>query len=96
MELKFAAAAKRQSVPANVLRRQRLFRRIDRQVGYVRDLIDGESPSGAWAWMDEAGNYFVPIKYGRQAIELKRVCFQFSAKRLMNANMPCAPFEQWF
>ncbi len=82
MELKFAAAAKRQSVPANVLRRQRLIRRIDKQVGYVRDLIDGESPSGAWAWMDEAGNYFVPIKYGRQAIELKKGMFSIQCKTL--------------
>ncbi|MCU0946901.1 MAG: hypothetical protein MUF47_01420 [Porphyrobacter sp.] len=75
MELKFAATARPDKVNANVQRRQKLVRRIDQQIGFVRQMIDGKQPRAAWAWMDEAGTYFLPIKYGRQQIELKKGMF---------------------
>lgn len=75
MELKFAATARPDKVNANVQRRQKLVRRIDQQIGFVRQMIDGKQPRAAWVWMDEAGTYFLPIKYGRQQIELKKGMF---------------------
>lgn len=72
MELKFTPTARPEKVNANVQRRQKLVRRIDQQIGFVRQMIEGAEPRAAWAWMDEAGSYFLPIKYGRQQIELKK------------------------
>lgn len=75
MELKFAATAKPEKVSSNVQRRQKLIRRIDQQIGYVRQMVEGKQPRATWVWMDEAGTYFLPIKYGRQQIELKKGMF---------------------
>ena len=82
MELKFVAATKPQTVPIAVQRRQRLVRRIDQQVSYVRTMIEGENPRAAWVWMDQAGTYFLPIRYGRQQIELKKGLFSVQCKDL--------------
>lgn len=75
MELKFAAATKPKQVVPEIQRRQKLVSRIDQQIGYVRQMVEGKQPRAAWAWMDEAGTYFLPIKYGRQQIELKKGMF---------------------
>lgn len=75
MELKFVAATKPKQVAAEIQRRQKLVIRIDQQIGYVRQMVEGNKPRAAWAWMDEAGTYFLPIKYGRQQIELKKGMF---------------------
>jgi hypothetical protein len=75
MELKYTATARPHKADANIQRRQKLVRRIDQQIGYVRQIIDGKQPRAAWAWMDEAGTYFLPIKYGRQPLELKKGMF---------------------
>ena len=72
MELKFVATAKPKQINAAVQRRQKLIGRIDQQVGYVRQMIEGKQPRAAWAWQDETGTYFLPIKYGRQTLELKK------------------------
>lgn len=65
MEFKFVPNQKPGKVDVTTLRRQKLVRRIDQQVGYVRSMIEGHDPRGSWVWMDEVGTYFVPIKYGR-------------------------------
>lgn len=75
MELKFAAATKPKQVAPEIQRRQKLVSRIDQQIGFVRQMVEGKQPRAAWAWMDEAGTYFLPIKYGRQQIELKKGMF---------------------
>jgi hypothetical protein len=82
MELKFAATARPDKASADVQRRQKLVRRIDQQIGYVRQMIDGGQPRAAWVWMDEAGTYFLPIKYGRQPIELKKGMFSIQCADL--------------
>ena len=82
MELKFAATARPDKASADVQRRQKLVRRIDQQIGYVRQIIDGKHPRAAWAWMDEAGAYFLPIKYGRQPLELKKGMFSIQCPDL--------------
>jgi|TARA_R110002074_G_C12555186_1_gene667036 hypothetical protein len=82
MDLKFAPDAKPKALPIAVQRRQRLIRRIDQQVGHVRDMIEGLTPRGAWVWMDEVGTYFVPIKYGRHQIELKKGMYSIQCKTL--------------
>ncbi|WP_397575773.1 hypothetical protein [Sphingorhabdus sp.] len=82
MELKFAAIARPNKATADVQRRQKLVRRIDQQIGYVRQIIDGKQPRAAWAWMDEAGTYFLPIKYGRQPLELKKGMFSIQCADL--------------
>lgn len=56
--------------------------RIDQQIGYVRQMIEGKQPRAAWAWIDEAGIYFLPIKYGRQPIELKKGMFSIQCQDL--------------
>ena len=75
MELKFSSSGRPSKVNPTVQRRQKLVRRIDQQIGYVRQMIEGKQPRAAWAWMDEAGTYFLPIPYGRQQIELKKGMF---------------------
>lgn len=82
MELKFAATARPDKASADVQRRQKLVRRIDQQIGYVRQIIDGKQPRAAWVWMDEAGTYFLPIKYGRQPLELKKGMFSIQCADL--------------
>ncbi len=82
MELKSAATARPNKASADVQRRQKLVRRIDQQIGYVHQIIDGKQPRAAWAWMDEAGSYFLPIKYGRQPLELKKGMFSIQCSDL--------------
>jgi hypothetical protein len=75
MELKFVATAKPKQSNPTIQRRQKLIMRIDQQIGYVRQMIEGKQPRAAWAWMDDAGTYVLPIKYGRQQLELKKGMF---------------------
>ena len=75
MELKFVAATKPGPVSVTVKRRQRLVQRISQQIGYCDVMKSGQLPRAAWAWMDDGGNYFLPIKYGRQSVELKKGMF---------------------
>lgn len=72
MELKFAAATRPAKTDPAVLRRQKLVRRIDQQVGFVRQMVGGKVVRAAWVWMDSEGTYFLPIHYGRQQIELAK------------------------
>jgi hypothetical protein len=74
------AATKPGPVSANVKRRQKLVQRIDQQIGYCDAMKSGQMPRAAWAWMDETGSYFLPIKYGRQHIELKKGMFSILCK----------------
>ena len=75
MNLKFVAATKPAPVTPAVNRRQRLAQRIDEQIGYCKASEDGLLPRAAWAWMDESGCYYLPIRYGRQQIEFKKGMF---------------------
>lgn len=93
MELKFAAAAKPETVSIAVQRRQRLVGRIDQQIGYVRTMIAGETSRASWVWMDEKGLYFVPIKYGRQPIELKKGMFSVQCSNLDEAEAALCTFR---
>ena len=68
MELKFVAAKKPVAVDVVTQRRQRLIRRIDQQISLIKSAADGTLPRSSWVWMDEAGAYLVPIKYGRQLL----------------------------
>lgn len=72
MELKFVAAKKPESVNATVQRRQRLVRRIDQQINLLQSAGDGVIPRSSWLWMDDTGTYYLPVKYGRQPIELRK------------------------
>jgi hypothetical protein len=75
VELKFVASAKPKQVEPVIQRRQKLVMRIDQQIGYVRQMIAGKPQQAAWARLDEDGCYVLPIKYGRQQIELKKGMF---------------------
>ena len=82
MEFKFVPNQKPGKVDVTTLRRQKLVRRIDQQVGLVRLMIEGHNPRGSWVWMDETGTYFVPIKYGRLLLELKKGMFSVHCQDL--------------
>jgi hypothetical protein len=82
MELQFAAASRRELANEFVQRRQKLVSRIDQQIAYVRQIIDGKQIRAAWAWMDDAGSYLLPIKYGRHALELKKGMYSIVCKDL--------------
>jgi hypothetical protein len=86
MELKFAATTKPAPLTVEAKRRRKLVQRIDQQIGHVRQMIEGKHPRGAWAWVDEAGTYFVPIKYGRYQLELKKGMFSIQCKDLDEAE----------
>lgn len=72
MELKFVAIKKPEIVNTVVQRRQRLVRRIDQQISLISSAKDGMLPRSSWVWMDDKGSYFLPVKYGRNPIELKK------------------------
>jgi len=80
MELKFVATKKPAAVDVVTQRRQRLIRRIDQQISLIKSATDLGVPRTSWVWMDEAGAYLVPIKYGRQPIELKKGMFAIECK----------------
>ena len=82
MEFKFVSNQKPGKVDVTTLRRQKLVRRIDHQIGLVRSVIEGRDPRGSWFWMDETGTYFVPIKYGRHTLELKKGMFSVQCQDL--------------
>lgn len=86
MDLKFAATARPEKASAEIQRRQKLARRIDQQIAYVRQMVEGKQPRAAWLWMDVAGTYFLPIKYGRQPIELKKGMFSVQCANLDQAE----------
>lgn len=82
MDFKFAANQKPEKATAPVQRRQKLVRRIDQQIGYVREMIEGKEQRSSWVWMDEQGRYYVPVKYGRHPLELKKGMFSILCKDL--------------
>ncbi len=82
MELKFVSNQKPGKVDVTTLRRQKLVRRIDQQIGLVRSAMEGHDPRGSWFWMDETGTYFVPLKYGRHTLELKKGMFSVQCQNL--------------
>jgi hypothetical protein len=86
MELKFVATKKPVAVDAVTQRRQRLIRRIDQQISLIKSAADGTLPRSSWVWMDEAGAYLVPIKYGRQSIELKKGMFAIECKDVIDVS----------
>lgn len=49
MELKFVATTRPQKPSSTFKRRQKLVRRIDQQIGYVRQMINGQQPLAAGA-----------------------------------------------
>ncbi len=82
MEFKFVSNQKPGKVDVTTLRRQKLVRRIDHQIGLVRSVVEGHDPRGTWFWMDETGTYFVSIKYGRHLLELKKGMFSVQCQDL--------------
>lgn len=71
MKLKFSDKTRPAKTTPEIKRREKLVSRIDQQVANVRQMIEGNRPSSTWVWMDEAGTYFLPIKYGKQTLELQ-------------------------
>ncbi|WP_146107645.1 hypothetical protein [Porphyrobacter sp. HT-58-2] len=85
MEFKFVAAKKPEAVNVAVQRRQRLVRRLDQQISLIQNAKDGFLPRTSWVWMDGDGTYFLPIKYGRNAIELKKGMFAIQCDTIEHA-----------
>lgn len=72
MKLKLTSKSRPKTVSPEIQRRERLIHRIDQQIGYVRQIIEGQRPRAAWVWMSVDGTYYLPIKYGKQVIELQK------------------------
>lgn len=72
MKLKFSTKTRPIMVKPEIRRRENLVNRLDQQISYVRQMVEGKRPRGSWAWLDEAGRYFITIKYGKQVLELKK------------------------
>lgn len=85
MELKFVAAHKPEAVNVAVQRRQRLIRRIDQQISLIQNSKDGFLPRTSWIWTDDGGAYFLPVKYGRNPIELKKGMFAIQCDGIEHA-----------
>ena len=94
MDLKFVAAKKPDAVNTAVQRRQRLVRRFDQQSSLIKSAADGMLPRKSWVWMDEKGIYFLPIKYGRQPIELKKGMFAIQCDSLDGAAQALATVRE--
>ena len=65
-----------------VLRRERLIKSINRQLELVHKHRLGEKTTRVWFWVDEDGNYFLPIKYGKQILELGKGKFSIQCSSL--------------
>jgi hypothetical protein len=94
MELKFVTAKKPENVNTAVQRRQRLVRRLDQQIGLIKSTADGMLPRASWVWMDDKGAYFLPVKYGRSPIELKKGMFAIQCASLGEAAQALATVRE--
>ena len=73
-----------------VSRRQRLLTAIDKQIATITVTVDGGDLSTvtpgrktpAWYWMDEGGNYFVSIKYGKKPVEIGKGKYSIQCESL--------------
>jgi len=72
MKLKLTSKSRPKTISPEIQRRERLVHRIDQQIGYVRQIIEGQRPRAAWVWMSTDGTYYLPIKYGKQVLELQK------------------------
>ena len=72
MKLKLTSKSRPKTVSLEIQRRERLVHRIDQQIGFVREIIEGKRPRAAWVWMSTDGTYYLPIKYGKQTLELQK------------------------
>ena len=75
--LNLVPVTKPQSRNIVVDRRQRLATAIDKQIAMLNVVIDGSDPvpgrrTPLWYWMDEAGNYFLAINYGKKPLEIAK------------------------
>jgi len=94
MELKFVTAKKPENVTTAIQRRQRLVRRLDQQIGLIKSTADGMLPRASWVWMDDKGAYFLPVKYGRNPIELKKGMFAIQCASLDEAAQALAAVRE--
>lgn len=86
MKLKFSNKTRPTKVDPVVQRREKLISRIDQQVNFVRQMVEGNRPRASWVWMDEAGTYFLPIKYGKQTLELQKGMASIQCQNLDEAE----------
>ncbi|CAN1504540.1 hypothetical protein MCEREM21A_00602 [Sphingomonadaceae bacterium] len=94
MELKFVAAKKPEAGDPIVQRRHRLVRRLDQQISLMKSAADGVLPRTSWAWMDEKETYFLPIKYGRNSIELQKGMFAIQCATIEEAGQALAAVRE--
>jgi len=48
MKLKLTSKSRPKTVSPEIQRRERLIHRIDQQIGYIRQIIEGKKPRAAW------------------------------------------------
>ena len=82
MELKFSSTVRPKSPNPLQARRQKLIQKIDHEVNSCREVIGGGSVRSTWFWMEQDGTYFLPIRYGKHTLELKKGLFSIECKNL--------------
>ena len=65
-----------------VIRREKLIRSINKQIANVNRVMSGSKPSREWFWINEQGEYFLHIKYGKQVLELGKGKFSIQCSNL--------------
>ena len=82
MELKLASADRPPHADKPERRRSKLVRRIDQQLAQLKTLGDGEGWLPSWVWISDTGTYYVPLRYGRVSLELKKGMFSVECSNL--------------
>ena len=80
--LKLVAVTKPKDQSPVVHRRDKLVSSINRQLALIEKYALGESVRGTWFWTNDSGGYYLPIKYGKQVLELSKGKFAIDCSNL--------------
>lgn len=80
--LKLVAVTKPKDPSPIINRRDKLVSSINRQLAIIERYALGESVRGKWFWTNDSGGYYLPIKYGKQVLELGKGKFAIECSNL--------------
>lgn len=80
--LKLVPVTKPKTANPNVQRRVRLTKAIKRQLALIDDYRAGNKTNRTWFWMDEDGQLFLQIKYGKNPLEMSKGKFAIACSSI--------------